>query len=66
MPGAAVDDSGVALHWARSYARRATRHLFDAVALDKNLAGIGIFAGGIEDADIGKENRPVGVAVPAV
>jgi 6-phosphogluconolactonase/glucosamine-6-phosphate isomerase/deaminase len=63
---AAVDDRGVALHRARSNARRATRHLLDAVALDENFPGIGIFAGGIEDADVSEENGPVGVAVPAV
>ena len=41
----------------RTEARAAARDLLDAVALDEDLAGVGILAGRIEDADIGEEHR---------
>ena len=47
-------------------ARGAARDLLDAVALDQHLAGVGIFAGRIEDAHIGEEHVAGAVAVPAM
>ena len=46
---------------SRAEARGAAGDLLDAVALDQHLAGVGIFAGGIEDAHIGEERsaRPL-------
>ncbi len=51
----AVDDRRAA-HRAGTEARAAPRHLLDAVALDQHLAGVGVLAGRVEDADIGEED----------
>ena len=54
----AVDD-GVAMASARRCEpRRAAGNLFDAVALNDHLAGVGIFTAGVENAHIREVDRP--------
>ncbi len=62
----AVDDSRAA-HGAGAETGAAARHLLDAIALDKNLARIGIFAGRIENAHIGEKDGfwLATIAIPA-
>ena len=45
-----------ALHRAVPAARRAADNLLDAVTLDHHLAGVRVFAGRIEDPDVGEED----------
>ena len=63
----AVDHGGAGRRRrGRAVARGAARDLLDAVALHQHLAGVGIFAGRIEDAHIGEQHIAGAVAVPAV
>ena len=63
----AVDDRRSTVGRGRSAeARRPLCDLFDAVALDEHLAGVGIVAGCVEDADIYEVRAARSAAVPIV
>ena len=53
----AVDDRLPAAPGAGRQARRALGHLPDAIALDDDFAGVGIFAGAVENANVGEDAR---------